>query len=127
MCRSCDGFFSLLLKEMVWSLGVFQSERVLLPAPAHRKFVTKKDAGKTHGVKGFLKISVQNYLRDKWHTVNGDGAESARLCWSQPLGAGHSCRPAFPLRAQLASAPSPGAQRPEGTRRRLCALPSAGR
>ena len=101
---------------MVWSLGIFQSEHVLLPPPAHSKFVTKKDVGKTHGVKGFLKISVQNYLLDKWHTVNGErGRELQALrepaAWRCAL---HS--PSVPPRSLARLSPAPGctgAKRPE--------------
>lgn len=63
MCGSCDGFPSLLLKEMVWSLGVCRSEQAFLfLPPAHHKLVTKKDARKSHEIECFLKIIAQNYL-----------------------------------------------------------------
>lgn len=59
VCGSRDGSSSSLLKEMVWSLGVFRSEQAfLLPPPAHRKLLTKKDARKTRRVKCVLKIIV---------------------------------------------------------------------
>lgn len=126
MCGSCDGFFSLLLKEIVWSLGVFQSERVLLPPPCPPQMVTKKDARKTHGVKGFLKVSVQNYLLGKWHTVNGERGREGQTLLEPAAGRWALVLPSVPLRSSARLSPAPRCTAPSGDRRRPCTLPGVG-
>lgn len=127
MCGSCDGFSSLPLKEMLWSLGVCRSEQAfLLPPSAHRKLPTKKDARKSRGAKEML-FKNTGLEFSAGQTAQNEGRRGPRAPGSAGASQGGAApgahpwspRPHRPRHTWTHSAPPPPARpgkRPAGAR-----------